>query len=368
MNFNHRLAQGQGTNHQTISMIQQIQKPLVWLIPLLLVIISWWKVLGFFGKEWEIGAFSTSFVPLVAGSALIKSSIVLLGYVFGSFTFYNFVYNVTKRHLTSLIVGLLTLLPLSLFSAQAPERLMLALTAQDGAHILGFSFVPLTAIFYLYFLRTGSKKHLLLVIIGEIIVSLISFFAQYILIFFYVFITLSEILISEGGIKLRRFGQLLVIHVLISLAVYNVSLWGILVSESGRTTMAVLTNLLPLSFFIVPVLGTFAFLIFDRRPSLQPLFLAGGLTLIFGLLHFVRISFVDSPILQQDRYAAELSFARAFLIGIIVTWVFDLLRGGKFIGKYPLLYNNRTLVAFTVVLIFLTVVGMALFVIPHGLE
>lgn len=375
MNLNHRLAEGKGIASFELAM-HRIQKPLSWFIPLILVLLAWWQVFGYFGQQWDTGAFSTAFVPAVAGlvhsltkidEANIKSTIILFGYIVSPVTFYYFTYQLTRRHLTSLIVGLSTLLPLNIFSASASERLILALQGEDGAHILGLTFVPLAAASYLFFVRSGEKKYLLHVGLWEIVVSLMSFFAQFVLLFFYLFITLSEVLIAGGKLKFYRFGQLLILHLVISIVVYNLSIWGIIISEQGQTTIAVLTNLLPLSFFIVPVVGTFAFLIFDRRPPLQPLFIAGGFTLIFGLLHWVRISFVDVPILQQDRWAAEVSFATALLVGIVVTWIFDLVRAGKIIGKFPVLYQRRTTTAFVAVAAFLLLLCISLLFIPHSL-
>ena len=182
-----------------------------------------------------------------------------------------------------------------------------------------------------------------------------------------VYISFSEVLIGQGKQKLIKlvWGLLLVGASII--VVYNRFLWFLLISQEGRTFFSVLTNLLPLTFFLVPILGTFAFLIFDRRPALQPVFLALTLTVTFGLLHWVRVSIVSIPIFKYDRYAAEWSLSLAFLTGIIVMWMFDLIRAGKIISRFTQIYRLRNRLAFTFILVILLLLLLDIVFIPRNI-
>jgi len=85
-----------------------------------------------------------------------------------------------------------------------------------------------------------------------------------------------------------------------------------LVSSPGRAVMAAVKNLIPLSFFVLPVLGTFGFLIFDKRAHLQPLFVALGLTIVFGLISFAG-GLAKFAVSAQSRYHPEVSMALSIL-------------------------------------------------------
>ncbi len=158
-------------------------------------------------------------------------------------------------------------------------------------------------------------------------------------------LSLSEALLSLAHIKFLRFFACVLV-ILAEMAVfYNSSLIKMLASEEGKTTISVLTNVLPVSFVVIPVVGTFAFLIFDRRPALQPLFIAFSSSVIFGLFHLVRTAFMDIPVLNTDRFGAEVSFSGAFFLGIVVLWFFELIRTGKIFTKNNFFARYRELVA-----------------------
>ncbi len=374
MNLNHRVADK--NNQSNIDLVlHRIQYPLTLVIPLMVLGLSFFIVWSYFGDTWKVGSFSFVFIPLLGPwfhqilmqYPTLIASIVIIFYGLGPVAFYWFVYKVTRRHFAAVLTGLFTLLPLMPISASAPERLVLALIEGDGAHIIGFTITPLILTLFLDYEREGKHSQLLLFMLLSFIVGLISFFSFFMLSIFLLFISASEILISQGKIKFKRFIITIIILLLLFLAMYNVSLIQMLFSEQGRIAIAVIINLLPMTFFIVPVIGTFSFLIFDRRPVLQPLFLALTFTITFGLLNFVRVFIINGNFINQNRYAAEVSFALAFLVSIIVTWVFDLLRAGEILKKIPPLYNLRTQVAFGMAgLILIILVGSALF-IPRSL-
>jgi hypothetical protein len=124
-----------------------------------------------------------------------------------------------------------------------------------------------------------------------------------------------------------------------------------------------LLNLIPLSFFIFPVFGTFAFLIFDRRPKLQPLFISLSLTVFFGLIYLVRTNLVDITLSDNGRFGAELTLALSFFWGIVILWIFELIRSGKLLEKKLVMqkFHNELSYIFVTV-IFILIIGVFLFI------
>lgn len=374
MDLTHRLA-NQKVN-QTPTILHKVTAPLTYLIPLGIIGLSFYQVWPYLGETADTGSLSLVFIPFIGQilssvfsgqDNLFLSTLILIGYVFGPVSIYAYVRFVTKRHLPSLVTALISLLPLFPFSTNIPERLSLVLVDRDGGHILGLTVIPWISIVYHQYLRGGQAKWQYVAAVLSLIVGLISFFAFTISLVFLFYVSVSEALVSHGRIKMRRFTLLAVVIVGILGLVYNVSLFSMLASPSGKATVAVLLNFLPLTFFIVPILGTFAFLIFDRRPLLQPLFLSLSFTVTFALLHLVRTSFVDVSLFDRDRYGAELSFAAATLVGVLVLWVFELMRQGKFVTNIPALLPFRRQVAIGTVGILVCILLAAFFFIPREL-
>lgn len=337
MNLNHRVADKQSFEGLDVVM-HKIQYPLTLVLPLGLTIVSFFSVRYHFGAEWDIGPFSTPFIPFISQQfaniiqldwSVIASSLIISLYALGALSFYFFVFALTKRHLPAIITSLLSMVPVIPFSNQAPERLSLALLQEDGAHVAAFSLSILALTAFFVYLRKEKIAHLIVFTLISFVVILLSFFATFVLWIMMLFLALSEMLVGQGKLKVKRFGIGILSTFGLLVIVYNVSIVKMLVSSEGQTTLAVVTNFIPLTFFLIPLFGTFFFLIFDRRPQLQSLFLSLVLTLLFGILHVVRLSLVDVSLLDQDRYATELSFGLPFFLAIVVTWLFDFARTGK---------------------------------------
>lgn len=375
MDLNHRLINVDSANKWKIAM-HRINQPLGYVIPLFIAGLSLFSIYQYFGSEWQVGNFSTPLAPWIgqilgnifqADPLVMISDIVLFIYALGSVTCYFLIYLITRRHLPAVMVGLLSILPRFAFSNSPPEKLILAIQDNDGAHIMALTFVFIAASLFFYFVKKGLKKYLIWFCLIAALLTAISFFSLHVLFIMMIFISISEIMIGEGKKKIKRFLTATFYFILLVIAIYNKSLLVYFQSDASQVSFSVLINLLPLLFFIIPVIGTFVFLVFDRRPYLQAFFIAFALSLVFGLLHLVRISFVDIPLLDQDRYIAEMSIAFYALFSIFITWGFDLLRAGKFIENKPILLNNRTKIAFlSVGIIILTIVALILF-IPRSL-
>ncbi len=330
-------------------------------MPLLITALSFWSIKDFFGSRWDIGRFTMPAIPFLSNTLaeimqvqpnVLLSAIILFVCALGPLMFYFFVYNLTKRQLPALLTGLFTILPLNPFSTLPPTRIINILSGQDGAHMMSLTFIPVAILIFLFYVKTGQLKWLITVEVFISFLSLISLFSLFVIFVFMILITISETLLGLGKQKLFRFLTVSGVSVVIVGAIYNTFLLSVLSSAEGKSTILVVSNFLPLLFFLVPVLGTIAFLIFDRRPQLQSVFIAVSLSLVFGLLHFVRISFANVALLEQNRYGAEVSLTSAFIWGLIGMSVFDYLRNGQLLAKFPVLYKQRLFTAF----IFITLV------------
>lgn len=371
MNFGHRLADRKKFFGLAIA-FRRIEYPLNFLIPGLIIFLSALSAFPNFGQNWEVGSFSTQVIPRLAvalarlinaETSVILSDLVLVGYLLMPLTAYILVKTISKRHLSALLTALWLIVPMWPLSHLPPGRLSLALVDADGAHILALTILPLCSLAYLQFIRTGNKISLAILALILEAVSLVSFFGLFITWIVFLFLTISEILLNQGKLKIKRSLVVLGLTLIIIVVTYNVFFWSILTSGSGRVTLAVLYNFFPITFVLLPILGVMAFLIFDRRPQLQSFFVSLGLLLTFSLLHIVRISFVDIPILDRNRYLAELEFALAFFSGVFVMWLFELIRGGRIVKRWRIIYQLREPLAFSLVVsILILLISTSLFI------
>ena len=372
MNLSHRLADGSSVGFVNLRFLQL--KYLNLIIPFFILVLSVYSAGPLFGEVWETGGLSIVFVPLLGPLLmevfekpnLILSSLVLIGYALGPVFFYLLVYAITKRNLTALLTSLLMLLPLIPIATLSPARLVHAIIENDGGHIAGLGLSAAALVLFFHFIRTADKKSLIFFLLIAMITGLISFFSILILFIFMTFVTVSEILIGQGKLKLKRFISAVFLLGVGLVVVYNISFLRFIFSEQGGASFTVLSNLIPMTFFLVPVLGIITFLIFDRRPVLQPLFLVCAFLITFGLLHFIGVVILESALFNQQRYTAEAEFAVNFFTAFVLTGIFDLLRVGVFVKRFALVYRLRNEIAFgSMITIILFLIGAILF-IPHA--
>lgn len=324
---------------------------------LLLVALNFYQVRLFFGSKF-VYSFSAPLIPFLAEiTGFPVSTIILIFYILGPLTLYFLVKEVTGRLLPGIIAALIFSSPIFKL------RLLAIFFYSDGAHIAGLTLTPLVAYLALRFLRSGSFPLCILASLGITLVALISPFSLFVCSVFLVIITFSEMLLAQARLKLLRLVIILVLAAGFSAFWYNPDFVRLtLLSRQGREAITTLFNLFPISFFIVPILGTLGFLLFIKRPFLQPLFIALGLTIVFFLFTFAgRLSssfFVSYP----DRYLPELSFALSFLAGILITGIFDFLRTAPKIGRFEL----KSSISGRVAALFLAFVFLTLFILFLG--
>ena len=324
-----------------------------------LVALNIYQVHSFLGSKF-VHSFSAPLIPFLAEIASFVfslpfdaaiSTVILIFYILGPLSLYFLVKEVTKRLLPAIAAALLFSSPFF------KSRLLAVIFYGDGAHIAGLTLIPLVAYLVLRFLRSGSFPLCIAASLGITLVALISPFSLFVCLVFLVIIVSSEVLLNQGRLKLFRLITTLVLAAGFSAFWYNPEfIYHVLLSGQGKEAIATLFNLFPISFFVVPVIGTFGFLLFAKKPFLQPLFIALGLSIVFYLFSFAgRLSssfFVSYP----DRYLPELSFSLSFLLGIIITAVFDFLRMASKIGRFEL----KPLISRKVGFLFLLVVFLPL--------
>lgn len=286
--------------------------------------------------------FLARIVSFVSRSPLetTTSTVVLVFYILGPLTLYFFVKEITGRLLPAVWAALLFSSPI--FRSKLLEGLFYG----DGAHLAALTLIPLVCCLVLRFLKKGSFSSCILASLGIVLVALISPPGLFVCLGFLVIITFSEMLLAHGKLKLVRMMVLLILVAGLSAFWYNPGFVRLLLfSKQGKEILTILFNLFPLLFFLVPVLGTFGFLLFVKKPFLQPLFIALGLTVVFFLVSFSgRLGssfFVSYP----DKYWPELGLSLSFFSGIIMTGIFDFLRTRAKIGRFELEPKMRMKVA-----------------------
>ena len=311
-------------------------------------------------------AFSAPVVPTLArgleifgaDSAWAVRWVLLVFYSFGPLSLFFLVREVAGRRMAAVLAAIVYSLPI------LRSRFEALVSLGDGAHIAALTLIPLAAFSLLRFLKSGSFGSAVLASLAILLVALTSPFGLFALFSVLLVVTFSEMLLGYGRLKLFRFVLVVVFAFGLSGFWYNPEFIRLsLFSPSGRAVVLALKNLIPLSFFLVPVLGTFGFLLFDKRPNLQPLFVALGLTIVFGLISFAG-GLSPMAISAQSRYLPELAMSIAFLWGVVGSAVYGLLPvlpQGKW---FPVPMGKRKLVRKGLVAAFVVFCLVAVFLSP----
>lgn len=297
----------------------------IFLITLLLI--NFGLLFSFFGKPDETNVFSAPLIPILA-----QATSFMVPFVYGvrlwllvlllafPVTFYFFVREITGRKFPAAVAALLISIPAEPF---LKSRIELGLFADDGGQMAALTISAAVCLLLLRFIRQGGFKAGIIASLGIAAIALTSPLGLVILAFFALIITFSEMLLGEGRIKFLR---LLTAFVLM---IGFVAFWyhpGFVLmtigSSQGELLKAAIGNLLPISFFALPIAATFGYLLFENRPQLQPLFLALFLTAGFGLIYLGG----GVPISTPSRFLPAFGTCLAFLAGVVVMFLYDFLR------------------------------------------
>lgn len=238
-------------------------------------------------------------------------------------TFYIFIRSVSERKLIAIMAATIASLP---FYPFAEIRANAAFIGGDGSHIASLAATPLALYGLLSFLKNAGVRYFIIASIFSSIVALISPFGFLTYAIFASIAGFSEMLLGKGRLKFFRMVSTFLVSASLSAFWYNpaFALWMI-TGPMGSDIRLMLTKLIPISFFAIPVLASFGYLLFDRKPNLQPLFLASFFTIAFCLIALAGGGIFPS---HPSRYVAELGIALSFFVSIITVKLVDLIRLG----------------------------------------
>ncbi len=231
----------------------------------------------------------------------------------------------TNRILTALFAVLIATLPLTLF---LQGRVEAGLLGGDSSHVASLGLMPLALFCLIAFLRRGGMKNLVIASALSAAIILISPSGAISYFLLAIFATFSEALLGGSRIKILRFASLFLLVGALTSFWYNPSFtFWLIFGPLGDGLRTGIVDLIPLSLFIIPVLGTFGFLLFDRKPNLQAVFLASFWTI--GFLIIDCISSGGFPPSGTSRYLPELGLTLAFLLGLGITYFIDSMKQSK---------------------------------------
>jgi hypothetical protein len=196
----------------------------------------------------------------------------------------------------------------------------------DGAHLAALSLTPLVLWALLSFLQKGGFGRGVMAAGALSLVALASPFGLMTTLIFSLIIIFSEMLLGRARLKLARAGFVVVTCLGMSSFWYNPEFFRtVLASKAGTELFRTLGNLLPLSFFVVPILATFGFLLFEKRHHLQPVFMGIFFTVIFFWISFAS-GLADRGLSKPSRYVPELGYSLALFMPIAGVKLFEYLQ------------------------------------------
>ena len=300
--------------------------------------LNFYLVWPFFGTPAPDTAYSGPVIPLLAylvrnfdiPQAYAIQIINIAFFLAFPFTFYLLVKKLSNRKLVALLAAVLASLP---FYPFAKLRLENSLFGIESPHMAGLTLIPVAIYGLLSFIHQGGPRNLIIAAFSSALVALtspFSFFTYSILAFITAF---SEVLLGRGRLKMARLLAVFLFAGGLASFWYNPGffLWMI-VSPMGEDIRQTIAKLIPVSFFALPVLGAFGYLLFDRKPNLQPVFLASFYTIAFAMIVMVGGGFFPS---HPSRYAPELGLSLAFLLAISLVKFSDYIRLGQLFNFSP---------------------------------
>lgn len=251
-------------------------------------------------------------------------------------TLYLLIRGISGRKSIAFLAVLISSLPVYPFGY---VRINSAMVGFDGAHIASLSVVPIALLGVYWFLKDGGGVNLIVASVSSALVALISPFGFTTYMIFALILAFSETLLGRGRLKFIRLIGVLVISAGLVSFWYNPPFFvWMLTGAMGIEIRNTIAKLIPVSFFTLPALGAFGYLLFDRRPNLQPLFLASFFTIAFAMIALAGGGVFPS---HPSRYIAELGISLSLLLSVIVVKFTDYIA----LSKNSLPYNlNKNLV------------------------
>lgn len=294
---------------------------------LIILFLNVYSIYFFFGTSTNTGTFfSGPIIPLMAKflelfNIPLSYAYQIVNIIFFAgfpFTLYILVKKATDRKIIAFMSVLIASLP---FYPFAKVRVLSALNGIDSAHIASLTITCLSLLALFSFLKNGGAKNLLKCSLSAALIALISPFGFATFIMFAVILTFSEMLLGSGRLKIFRFISMLFFTGTLVAFWYNPSFtFWILMGDLGEEVRRTFSKLIPLSFFAIPAIAVFGYLLFDRKPTLQPVFLASFFTIAFLLISFAGGGIFPS---HPSRYISELGISLSFFISVVLLKAYE---------------------------------------------
>ena len=303
--------------------------PMEILVLVILLSLNFYLVQSFFGTTAPDISYSGPIIPLMG--KLIELTGIPLSYSFQivhavfflmfPVTFFIFVRSLTDRKLIAFLAVLIASLPFNPFGL---TRIWGMFLGGDGPHLASLTLIPLALYGLLAFLRKGGLINLFLASITSCFIALTSPFGFLTYALLASLTAFSEMLLGKGRLKAMRFLVALFFAGAFSSFWYNPAFFYWMISgPMGVDVRLMISKMIPISLFAIPILGAFGFLLFDRKPNLQPVFLASFYTIAFLLIFVAGGGIFPS---HPSRYTAELGISLSFLLSVAIVRATDYLR------------------------------------------
>lgn len=296
-------------------------------------------------------AFSVPLIPWVIsifsafgfGSGEIMRVIFMGSFMISTAGVYLFVRELTKRQVSSILATLIYILPpvpifvfahfrqgLSAFELGSAKSFLTVMYGNGG--LLGFALIPFASILFLKFLKRGEKKLLVATVLVSAVVLLADQTQSLSLFLVFGIIAVSELLLGQARLKMRRFLQV----VLFSLGLVFFWYFPIVANRPlaifESQTFTNLKYLFPLPF-ILGILGLiFSFVFFGKQEKRQGIFISFLLFMVFLSLISGWLFFGHSYVLHPNRLVSNLNMFGAIVASLALTMLFDQLKLEKRLG------------------------------------
>ena len=294
-----------------------------------IVLLNLYLVLPFFKVSIPETSYSGPIIPFVAKIFSIFGInfsdsvhvVALVSFLLFPLSMYVFVRLLTDRKMSAFLAVLIASLP---FFPFAKTRIVSGFLSQDTPHVVTLTLIPLAVYGLLAFIKEGGIRNLVLSAFVGALVSLSSPFSFTTFLMFSAIGCFSEMLLGQGRLKFMRFLIVLIFAAGLNSFWYNPAFFNWMITgPMGEEIRLTLGRLIPMSMFVAPILGVFGFLLFDRKPSLQPMFLAVFFTIAFALVVIAGGGFMPS---HPTRYTSEFGMSLALLLGLGVLRLSEYLR------------------------------------------
>jgi len=258
--------------------------------------------------------------------------LVGIAYISAPLTLYFFTKYLTRKELPAVIAALAVSTSTNFFAFISPGilddlkihgfvpwKLIGLIVYGQGPHIIALALIPLAALFFLHTLKYPNLKYYVLTGIMTALVALTHWPSFIILILMQIVLLFSEILLGHTFRKFKTAFFCFLLTYGFSAFWLNPSFLARSYSLGGEEVLANWVKIIPISFVIVPVLITILFLIFDRRPRLQPIQI-GFFWFLIPLIFIIAYNNYDKALVPKpDFLTPELGMASAILMAVLIT-------------------------------------------------